>query len=76
MQCPIQPLLTSVAMYMRDYTQSFGLEIGVDLLATLTHNSWLHLIIVPSLISTLYKSQQQTLSFQSAVSSPVPGNGF
>jgi hypothetical protein len=34
----------------------------LDLLTTLTHNSYLHLIIAPSLISTLYKSLENTLS--------------
>jgi hypothetical protein len=32
----------------------------LDLLTTLTHNSWLHLIIAPALISTLYKSLGHT----------------
>jgi hypothetical protein len=44
----------------------------LDLLTTLTCNSWLHLIIAPSLISTLYSSLEHTLSlFQPAVSSLV-----
>jgi hypothetical protein len=43
----------------------FGLE--TVFLTTLTHASWLHLIIAPSLISTHYKS----LSFFSQLSSPV-----
>jgi hypothetical protein len=34
----------------------------LDLLATLTHNSWLHLIIAPSLISTIWKPLHHTLS--------------
>jgi hypothetical protein len=34
----------------------------LGLLTTLTHDSWLHLIIVPLLISTLYKSLQHVLS--------------
>jgi hypothetical protein len=37
---------------------------GLDwILSTSTHDSWLHLIIAPSLISTLYKSIQHTLSY-------------
>jgi hypothetical protein len=32
----------------------------MDLLTTYTHDSWLHLIIAPSPISTLYKSLQHT----------------
>jgi hypothetical protein len=42
----------------------------LDLLTTLTHNSQLHLIMAPSLISTLYRSLQHALSLlQPAVSS-------
>jgi hypothetical protein len=37
-----------------------GLDWRLDLLTTLTHDSWLHLIIAPSLISTLYKSLEHT----------------
>jgi hypothetical protein len=39
------------------------LDRRLDLLTTLTRDSWLHLIIGPSLISTLYKSLEPTLSF-------------
>jgi hypothetical protein len=35
----------------------------LDLLATLTHDSSLHLVITPSLISTLYKSLEHGKSF-------------
>jgi hypothetical protein len=41
------------------------LDWWLDLLATLPHDSWLHLILAPSLISTLYKSLQHTLSLSS-----------
>jgi hypothetical protein len=34
----------------------------LDLLTTLTHDSWLHLISAPSPLSTLHKSLQHTLS--------------
>jgi hypothetical protein len=38
---------------LRDYRR--GLDWRLDLLTTLTHDSWLLLIIAPSLISALYK---------------------
>jgi hypothetical protein len=44
-------------------TLDWVLDWILDLLTTLTPNSWLHLIIVPSLISTLYKSLKHTLTF-------------
>jgi hypothetical protein len=43
----------------------------LDLLVTLIHDSWLHLSVSPSLISTLYKSLKHTLSLFSLLSSPV-----
>jgi hypothetical protein len=48
------------------------------LLTTFTRDSWLHLIIVSSLISTLYKLVQHTLSFFSllCLHQSFPGNGF
>jgi hypothetical protein len=40
----------------------------LDLLTTLTYHLWLHLIIAPLLISTIYKSLEDMLSvFQPAV---------
>jgi hypothetical protein len=39
-----------------------GLGRRLDLFTTITHDSWLHLIIAPALISTLHKSLQHTLS--------------
>jgi hypothetical protein len=49
-----------------------GLGWRLDFLTTLTHDSRLHLIITPSLISTLYKSLQHTLNIFSLLwSSPV-----
>jgi hypothetical protein len=42
-----------------------GLDWRLDLLTTYTQDSWLHLIIAPSLISTPYKSLQNTLSLSS-----------
>jgi hypothetical protein len=45
---------------MSDYT--WGLEWRLDLLTTLTHDMWLHLIITSSPFSTLYKSLQHKLS--------------
>jgi hypothetical protein len=48
-------------MFECDYRK--GLDWRLDLLTSLTHDSWLHLIIAPSLISTLYKALQHTLSF-------------
>jgi hypothetical protein len=49
------------------------LDWRLDLLTILTHDSWLHLIIAPSFISTLYSSLLHTLSFfQSAFNSRFP----
>jgi hypothetical protein len=53
-------MLNSVTC-VSDYTR--GLDWRLDLLTTLTHDSWLHLIIAPPLIYTLHKSLQHTLSF-------------
>jgi hypothetical protein len=54
------------------------LDSRLGLLITLTHDSWLHLIIAPSLISTLYKSLQHTLSLFSLLCfhQSFPVNGF
>jgi hypothetical protein len=43
---------------MSDYRR--GLNLRLDLLTTLTHESWLQLIIVPPLISTVYQSLEHT----------------
>jgi hypothetical protein len=53
----------------RDWVALDGVLVWrLNLLTTLTHDSWLHLIIAPSLISTLYESVQHTPSrFQPAV---------
>jgi hypothetical protein len=55
---------------MSDSRRSFGLDMA--LLTILQHDWKLQVITEPSLISTLYKSPQHTLSlFQPAVSSPA-----
>jgi hypothetical protein len=55
-------LLTVVVLSRITVTLDGVLDLRLDLLTTLTHDSWLHLIIAPSLIFTLYKSLQHTLS--------------
>jgi hypothetical protein len=45
-----------------------GLDWRLDLLTTLTHDSWLHFIIAPLPIFTLYKLLQHTLSLFSLLS--------
>jgi hypothetical protein len=55
---------------MSDYRR--GLDWWLDLLTTLTHDSLLQVIIVPSLIFTLYKSLHHTLSTHES----FHGNGF
>jgi hypothetical protein len=59
-----------------DYRQS--LDWRLDLLTPLTQDLWLHLIIAPLLISTLYRSLQHTLSPFSLLCLhwSFPGNGF
>jgi hypothetical protein len=54
------------------------LDWRLDLLTTLTHDSWQHLIIARSLISTFYKSLQHTPSLFSllCLHQSIPGNGF
>jgi hypothetical protein len=53
----------NIITWQSDYRR--GLDWWLDLLTTITHDLWLHLIIAPSLISTLYKSLQHTLSLLS-----------
>jgi hypothetical protein len=50
-----------------DYRWGFGLDVGFTD-HFVTHASWLHLIITPSLVSALYKSLQHTLSLSSLLS--------
>jgi hypothetical protein len=59
-------------------TVDWVLDWRLDLLTTLTHYSWLHLIIVPSLISTIYKSLQHMFSLFSllCLCQLFPGKGF
>jgi hypothetical protein len=45
---------------MSDYIR--GLNCWLNLFTTLTHNTWLRLIIAPLQISTLYKSLEHTAS--------------
>jgi hypothetical protein len=52
--------MKKILSYVSDYR--WGLYWRLDSLVTLTHDSWLRLIIVPSLISTLYKSLQHMLN--------------
>jgi hypothetical protein len=53
------------------------LDRKLDLLTTLRHDTWLHLIVAPSLISTLHKSLQHMLSLFSVLClhPSLPGNG-
>jgi hypothetical protein len=44
------------------------LDWRLDLLTTLTHDSWLHLLMPSSLIFTVYKSLQHTLNISSPLS--------
>jgi hypothetical protein len=51
---------TYIHVYQCDYWQ--GLDRRLDLLTTLTHDLWLRLLMASSLISTVYKLLQHTLS--------------
>jgi hypothetical protein len=61
---------------MSDYRRGLGWRL--DLFNTLTHDSLLHLIITASLISTLYKSLQHTLSLfiPLCLQQSLPGSGL
>jgi hypothetical protein len=78
--CLIFSCLLVIGLYCHLYEcdSRWGFDWWLDLLTTLTHDSLLHLIIVPSLISTLYKLLQHTLSLFSllCLHQSFPGNGF
>jgi hypothetical protein len=71
--------LCQLTIFSRAWVTIDGiLDWRLDLLTTLTHDSWLHLIIAPWLISTLYKLLQHTPSIFSllCLHQSFPGNGF
>jgi hypothetical protein len=53
------------------YDSRRGSYCRFDLLTTWKHDSCLHLMLAPKLFSTIYKSQQHTLSLSSVLSSLV-----
>jgi hypothetical protein len=61
---------------VRECDCRWGLDWWLDLLTTLTYNSWLRLFIAPSLISTLYIENVLSLFNLLCLHQLFPDNGF